>query len=65
MRGNQTGTNESDGAQTPIETSEPAFRNYYCCPYDGATWVGEWSCTCNDRCPRCGAEIEPHDSEDI
>jgi transcription initiation factor IIE alpha subunit len=41
------------------------FRNYYRCPYDGTTWVDEWACTCNDRCPLCRAEIEPYDSEDI
>jgi transcription initiation factor IIE alpha subunit len=41
------------------------FRNYYHCPYDGASWTAEWSCQCNDRCPTCRAEIEPHDSEDI
>ena len=41
------------------------FRNYYVCPNDGAAWTCEWSCTCNDRCPRCGVEIEPHDREDI
>ncbi len=44
---------------------ELRFRNYYRCPYDGTCWVAEWSCRCNDRCPLCRAEIEPHDSEDI
>jgi hypothetical protein len=41
------------------------FRNYYRCPYDGAAWIDEWSSTCNDGCPICRAEIEPHRSEDI
>jgi len=41
------------------------FRNYYRCPYDGAAWIDEWSCMCNDRCPMCRAEIEPYDSEDV
>jgi hypothetical protein len=41
------------------------FRNYYRCPYDGAAWIDEWSCMCNDRCPTCRAEIEPYDTEDI
>lgn len=41
------------------------FRNFYECPYDGAKWIDEWDCTSNDRCPVCGAEIEPHESEDI
>ena len=48
------------------EAQEPfRFRNYYQCPYDRAKWDDEWTCTCNDRCPVCNAEIEPHFSEDI
>lgn len=27
------------------------------------TWTMEWSCQCNDACPCCGAEIEPHESK--
>ena len=27
----------------------------------GTTWTDEWCCACNDKCPACGAEIEPHD----
>jgi hypothetical protein len=48
-----------------LESARPIFRNYYLCPYDGTSWIDEWSCRCNDRCPRCRAEIEPYDSEDI
>jgi hypothetical protein len=51
---------------TPLLATIPeehGFRNYYRCPYDGALWIAEWSCMCNDRCPICRAEIEPHDSE--
>jgi hypothetical protein len=48
--------------RTPAELK---FRNYYRCPYDGAAWTDEWVHTCNDRCPRCRAEIEPYHSEDI
>jgi hypothetical protein len=40
-------------------------RNYYRCPHDGTEWVDEWSCACNDRCPTCRAEIEPHSTEDV
>jgi hypothetical protein len=28
-------------------------------------WTDEWSCTCNDRCPKCRAEIEPYDDVDL
>jgi hypothetical protein len=51
---------------TPAEPGPKfAFRNYYRCPNDGTMWKDEWSCMCNDRCPTCGAEIEPYESEDI
>jgi hypothetical protein len=41
------------------------FRNYYCCPNDQTTWNDDWSCMCNDKCPICGTEVEPYESEDI
>lgn len=39
--------------------------NYRCqiCTSEAVTWSDEWSCMCNDRCPTCGAEIEPEDSD--
>lgn len=40
------------------------FRNFYRCTC-GEAWDNEDDCTCNDRCPKCNAEIEPHLSEDI
>jgi Restriction endonuclease BglII len=65
-----SGTSKDSKLRTPGFTiSKPRrthmFRNYYRCPYDGAAWIDEWSCMCNDRCPTCRAEIEPYDSEDI
>ena len=51
---------------TPTESRRMfAFRNYYRCPNDGTAWTDEWTCMCNDRCPTCRAEIEPHESDDI
>jgi hypothetical protein len=41
---------------------EKQFINYYHCPIDGWKWVDVWSCCCNDRCPKCRAEIEPYKS---
>jgi hypothetical protein len=38
------------------------FVNYY--EHCGTTWTDVWDCTCNDKCPVCGAEIEPFHSED-
>ena len=51
----------------------PTFRNHYLhddCPRtpedeDDPAWTDTWDCACNDRCPKCGAEIEPHFSEDV
>jgi hypothetical protein len=45
---------------------EKQFVNYYCCPEDGAEWADVWTCSCNDKCPRCGAkDIEPYKSLEI
>ena len=41
------------------------FLNYYRCPEDGTHWTDNWSATCNDKCPKCGLEIEPYKSEDL
>jgi PHP family Zn ribbon phosphoesterase len=40
------------------------YTNYYRCEKCNVDWEDTWSCTCNDRCPKCNAEIEPHLSED-
>ena len=46
------------------KTSGGLFANEYDCPC-GAGWAYEHSCTCSDRCPECGKEIEPTRSEDV
>lgn len=28
-------------------------------------WTDQWSCACNDKCPNCGAEIEPYESDEL
>jgi hypothetical protein len=43
---------------------DPWFLNFYKCEC-GAKWEDDWSCTCNDECPGCGAEVEPYKSEDV
>ena len=40
------------------------FRNYYLCSC-GEEWNSTWSCTCNERCPRCSKEIEPTSFEEL
>jgi hypothetical protein len=50
-----------------FEAEEPPtwFRNSYRCDQCGEGWEDEWDCACNDRCPKCNAEIEPFESEEI
>lgn len=47
--------------------SETGYINHYehedCPVQPGVSWQDQWSCMCNDRCPACNAEIEPHHSE--
>ncbi len=49
-----------NGTETPM----PWFRKHHTCPC-GTDWWDEWDCLCNDRCPKCHAEIEPDDHEAI
>jgi DNA-directed RNA polymerase subunit RPC12/RpoP len=42
------------------------YRNYYECARCGRNWQDEWSCTCDDDCPHCGARhMSPTDSDDL
>jgi rubrerythrin len=41
------------------------FRNFYECSECGTKWTDEWSCQCNDRCPKCSTETETFDSMEI
>lgn len=42
------------------------FLNYYKCAQCGRRWSDEWSCTCDDECPRCGArDMEATRSDDL
>lgn len=42
------------------------FRNYYECYLCGKPWEDEWSCTCDDDCPSCGARhASPVKSDDL
>src|SRR5438477_5442091 len=42
------------------------FRNYYRCARCQRTWTDEWSATCDDDCPHCGARhMSPFKSEDV
>ncbi len=47
----------------PLGTIKRIYRNWYKCPVCKTEWLDEWSCMCNDRCPKCNAEIEPYESK--
>jgi rubrerythrin len=48
-----------------IEEVEALYCNYYRCSECGEEWEDEWDSMCNDRCPKCNAEIEPYMSTDL
>jgi hypothetical protein len=42
------------------------FLNFYDCDRCNREWTDEWSCTCEDDCPHCGARhMCPTKSEDL
>lgn len=42
------------------------FRNQYHCPHCRSSWTSEWSATCDDDCPHCGARhMSPTSSDDL
>lgn len=55
----------SEISQTEDPLVAQWFENHYICPLCDTEWYDEWSCTCNDRCPTCDAEIEVTDSVDL
>jgi hypothetical protein len=42
------------------------FLNFYKCDRCRRRWTDEWSCMCDDECPRCGArDMSPYKSDDL
>lgn len=41
------------------------FLKYYRHDECRIAWSDEWSCACDDKCPKCRAEIEPYDWDDL
>ena len=42
------------------------FLNHYQCDRCNRRWSDEWSCTCDDDCPHCGARhMSPSNSDDL
>jgi hypothetical protein len=48
-----------------IDIADHTYRNHYHCDRCDVEWEDEWSCMCNDRCPRCNVETEPYQSDDL
>ncbi|HEY0943931.1 MAG TPA: hypothetical protein VGD81_01645 [Opitutaceae bacterium] len=46
-------------------TEKVRFRNSYHCTACDTSWTDTHDCACNDRCPKCRAEIEPESSDEI
>lgn len=44
---------------------EPGYMMYYKCSECGYSWRMQHDCACNDRCPGCNTEIEPHEVFDL
>lgn len=42
-----------------LDQDTPWFLNLYRCERCEHIWEDEWSCMCNDRCPRCHLEMSP------
>lgn len=56
--------NDAESSASVSGNSLPlAWTNYYFCNC-GTEWVDQWSCCCNDRCPRCNTETQPYISDD-
>lgn len=45
-------------------SAKKLFRNQYRCDRCAHDWEDEWDCACNDRCPLCNVETEPHTSDE-
>lgn len=42
------------------------YLNYYHCDRCGTDWTDDWSCCCDDDCPRCGSRHwSPYKSDDL
>jgi len=42
------------------------FLNYYLCERCDSLWTDQWSCTCDDDCPHCGARhMSPFKSDNL
>ncbi len=46
-------------------SDDKLYLNHYRCIDCDIVWEDEWNCMCNDRCPKCDAEIEPFKSDEI
>jgi len=55
-------SSSTQAAPCQVDTEPMTYINHYRCPC-GSEWTDSWTCACNDRCPVCNTEVEPHHSE--
>lgn len=51
--------------EVEAKEEDKRYINKYRCEPCNEQWHDEWGCMCNDRCPKCNAEIGPYESEEI
>jgi len=56
---------QAGGIELALRAQLDDFENHYEHDRCGAAWTDTHSCACNDRCPACHSEIEPHHSEQL
>lgn len=63
----QNGTSEGNSGRriSDVAVAHCGFLNFYLCPADETHWTDAWPHMSDDRCPRCGREIEPYKSIDL
>lgn len=49
----------------PDGWKELLFNVHYHCSDCDVSWQSEWSCACDDECPKCGHDIEAESYDDI
>jgi hypothetical protein len=55
----------SSGLELAVRAQIDRFENYYQHEECETSWQDSHSCSCDDRCPCCNAEIEPHTSDAV
>ena len=66
MQGNSQEPHSATNTPETDDENTRWFRNHYECPSCEHQWTDDWTATCDDDCPNCGARhISPHTSDDL